>query len=152
MIQRDWTEQIDGLTNLARDQQGGIDVAGTDQVGLRQQPTRGEKAVNRCRHRPIRHSRRGCLDIRDQVRPVRLAGFGQMNLVADPAGVLLFGVAGVGSIGDGRIDIDSLLHGVPCLNMPLSPNDQWYQISKLRRRYNAPVLNDGTATLWAVTC
>jgi hypothetical protein len=59
MIQRDWTEQIDGLTNLARDQQGGIDVAGTDQVGLRQQPTRGEKAVNPCRHRPIRHSRRG---------------------------------------------------------------------------------------------
>ena len=116
MIQRDWTEQIDGLTNLARDQQGGIDH-------IRQQPMRRESAVNRCRHRPIRHSHRGGLDIRDQVRPVRLAGFGQMSLVGDPAGVLLFGVAGVGSIGDGRIDIDSLLQGVPCLNTPLSPND-----------------------------
>jgi hypothetical protein len=89
--------------------------------------------LNRCRHRPIRHSRRGGLDIRDQVRPVRLAGLGQMNLVADPAGVPLFGVAGVGSIGDGRIDIGPLIQGFPCLNTPVSPNNRQHQISKLRQ-------------------
>ena len=33
MIQRDRTEQIDGMINLARDQQGGIDIAG---IGLGQ--------------------------------------------------------------------------------------------------------------------
>jgi hypothetical protein len=72
--------------------------------------------VNRCRHRPIRHSRRGGLDIRDQVRPVRLAGLGQMNLVADPAGVPLFGVAGVGSTGDGRTDIGPSFRGFHVFN------------------------------------
>src|SRR3954470_10128268 len=35
--------------------------------------------------------------------------------------------SGTGSIGDGRIDIGSLLQGVPCLNTPISPNDQQYQ-------------------------
>ena len=69
MIQRDRTEQIDGMINLARDQQGGIDIAGIDHV--RQQSTPGESALNRCRHRPVRRSRR--VDIRDQVRPIRLS-------------------------------------------------------------------------------
>jgi hypothetical protein len=71
MIQRDRTEQIDGMINLARDQQGGIDIAGIDHV--RQQSTPGESALNRCRHRPVRRSRRSGLDIRDQVRPIRLS-------------------------------------------------------------------------------
>src|SRR3954453_3314879 len=35
--------------------------------------------------------------------------------------------SGTGSIGDGRIDIASLLQGVPRLNTPISPNDQQYQ-------------------------
>src|SRR3954467_4126402 len=35
--------------------------------------------------------------------------------------------SGTGSIGDGRIDIVSLLQGVPRLNTPISPNDQQYQ-------------------------
>src|SRR3954471_23100031 len=34
--------------------------------------------------------------------------------------------SGTGSIGDGRIDIGSLLQGVPCLNTPISTNDQQY--------------------------
>ena len=109
MIQRDRTEQIDGMINLARDQQGGIDIAGIDHVGFRQQSTPGESALNRCRHRPVRRSRRGGLDIRDQVRPIRLAGLGQMNLVADPAGVALFGVAGVGIIGRVKALVDRRL-------------------------------------------
>src|SRR4051794_5414115 len=35
--------------------------------------------------------------------------------------------SGTGSIGDGRIDIGSLLQGFPCLNTPISSNDQQYQ-------------------------
>jgi hypothetical protein len=35
--------------------------------------------------------------------------------------------SGTGSIGNGRIDIGSLLQEVPCLNTPISPNDQQYQ-------------------------
>src|SRR3954462_10501230 len=35
--------------------------------------------------------------------------------------------SGTGSIADGRIDIASLLQGVPRLNTPISPNDQQYQ-------------------------
>src|SRR4051794_40563507 len=35
--------------------------------------------------------------------------------------------SGTGSIGDGRIDIASLLQGVPRINTPISPNDQQYQ-------------------------
>src|SRR3954467_3687506 len=35
--------------------------------------------------------------------------------------------SGTGSIGDGRIDIASLLQGVPRLNTLISPNDQQYQ-------------------------
>jgi len=49
--------------------------------------------VNRRRHGDIGQARRCGLDIRDQVRPVGVAGFGQMDLVADPANVTLFGVA-----------------------------------------------------------
>src|SRR3954453_3261928 len=36
--------------------------------------------------------------------------------------------SGTGSIGDGRIDIASLLQGVPRLNTPISPNDQQYKV------------------------
>jgi hypothetical protein len=109
MIQRDRTEQIDSMINPARDQQGGIDIAGIDHVGLRQQSTRGESVLNRCRHCPVRRSRRSGLDIRDQVRPIRLAGLGHMNLVADPAGIALFGVAGVGIIGRVKALVDRRL-------------------------------------------
>ena len=38
------------MINLARDQQGGIDIAGIDHVGFRQQATLGESVLNRCRH------------------------------------------------------------------------------------------------------
>jgi hypothetical protein len=39
-----------------------------------------------------------------------------MNLVADPAGVPLFGVAGVGSTGDGRTDIGPSFRGFHVFN------------------------------------
>ena len=98
------------MINLARDQQGGIDIAGIDHVGFRQQSTRRrERSEPVPSSAPSRRSRRSGLDIRDQVRPIRLAGLGQMNLVADPAGIALFGVAGVGIIGRVKALVDRRL-------------------------------------------
>src|SRR3954447_2447275 len=48
--------------------------------------------------------------------------------------------SGTGSIGDGRIDIASLLQGVPRLNTPISPNDQQYQYCRVIHRLRQPWL------------
>ena len=83
----------------AGDQQRGVDVAGIDQVGFRRQAALSQSILNRCRHLNVGRASGSGLDIRDQVGRVPIARLGQVDLVADPAGVALFGVANVGIIG-----------------------------------------------------
>jgi len=55
--------------------------------------------LNRCRHLNVAQASGGGLDIRDQVGRVPIARLGQVDLVADPAGIALPGVANVRIIG-----------------------------------------------------
>jgi hypothetical protein len=93
------TDQVDGVLGPAGDQQGSVDIAGIDQVGFRQQTTLRQSVLNRCRHLNVTQASSGSLDIRDQVGRVGIARLGQMDLVADPAGVALSGVANIRIIG-----------------------------------------------------
>ena len=92
-------EQVDGMVGPAGDQQRGVDVAGIDQVGFRRQAALSQSILNRCRHLNVAQASGSGLDIRDQVGRVPIARLGQVDLVADPAGIALPGVANVRIIG-----------------------------------------------------
>ena len=92
-------EQVDGMFGPAGDQQRGVDVAGIDQVSFRRQAALSQSILNRCRHLNVAQASGGGLDIRDQVGRVSIARLGQVDLVADPAGLALPGVANVRIIG-----------------------------------------------------
>jgi len=77
-------EQVDAVRAAAHDQEVGVDAAGVDQVPTREQVADRERRVDARHGVEVEHRRGGRLDVRDQVRRVRLARLGQVDLVADP--------------------------------------------------------------------
>jgi hypothetical protein len=117
-------EQVDGMFSSAGDQQRSVDVAGIDQVSFRRQAALSQSILNRCRHLNVAQASDGGLDIRDQVGRVPIARLGQVDLVADPAGLALPGVANVWIValqlqlpfqvgGDDKSRIDAALDQTP---------------------------------------
>ena len=95
-IQRAWRARLPAGVDMDRPQQVnrvrvaavqdafGADVAGIDQMLLRQKVLLHQLCMDRLQ-RVVVLLRRGCgLDLRDEVRQVVVATFGHVHLVADP--------------------------------------------------------------------
>src|SRR5271165_2240174 len=98
----DRPEQGDPVVVAGGEDVPGADVAGVDRVLAGSQAPGGQALVDDLGHLGIARGRVAGLHVRDQVRQVRLAGLGQVDLVPGPSGPALDAVAGVGVVGGGE--------------------------------------------------
>src|SRR3989442_6265001 len=111
------TQEIDTVVPLARDHEFRVQKAGIDDVLLRQPIHALEVSVNLRRSRPVCDRRGRCRDVRNQVRTVRLTGFRQCHLVADPARCVLLPQMGVHVVG--RAEKERCGWDTQCIRAPL---------------------------------
>ena len=83
------------MHGLTGQQQFGVYVSLINQVLSREQVCCGQACVDGLQHLTIVGCGRGRLHVHDQVRLVRVAGFGQVHLIARPSRLPLGGEPGI---------------------------------------------------------
>jgi len=83
-IRADRADQLDPVLDFGVDQQVDIDIAGIDQVDLRQKVLCPQRLVHRRSHGHVRHRRRCGLDMHNQPWRAFIAGFREVH---DPSAI-----------------------------------------------------------------
>lgn len=80
------------MVSAARHELLGPDITAIDEMGAGQQRPGGKHRMNVLKDIPVNHRRRRGFQVRDQVRLIVVAAFGQVNFVSDPGRRPLLGV------------------------------------------------------------
>ena len=99
MVPAGWTHQVDLVVLLTVNQQFGIHITGIHNMLIWQEVFVLEAFMNHGGSGIIGNRSGGGFDMRDQMRTVFFAGFGQMDFIANPGGTALFTVMRLDIIG-----------------------------------------------------
>ena len=96
------TDEVDAMPIAGVDQQPSADIGAVDEVFGGQKPFGREGSMDRSRTPRLVHVGRRRIGVQDEVRGIRIAGFGEMDHVAGPVRAALGAEARLGLVG--RLD------------------------------------------------